>query len=396
MINYREAFLTFRKRPTAYVEVANGDHAPCLGVGAAIFYLKDKLVLLPDVLYVPSLTNCLLSVPRLREHHPDCEFVSLRASHLQFPGFTVPVNDADECTVSIRFLPYIPCPLPSLDFNVFGTDKIPISAGTAAPVTTRSMTRPCHIEDCSQAPAQPVERSASLPPSPPDQSSSVPPRPKPTTSTPGDRPGLPVYFKQFSSSPKQTRLTTQQLHSYLGCRSLKNWKSLDDFAQPTVSVTEMGEKEIELGDVVNLKAARKNNVPVPRPDKFLDVLHADLYYGDCSSIGGIRYVLMLVDRATRFTYAIGIKSLVQEDIIKGLMKFKLDMGGLPQRLYTDFDHRLLSGKTEIYLNQNDCQVLGSPANRQHRSGLVERSWQTIMNMACSYLHTRQMPRVYWW
>ena len=107
-------------------------------------------------------------------------------------------------------------------------------------------------------------------------------------------------------------------------------------------------------------------------------------------------MLLLVDRATRFTYSVGLKSLLQEDIIKAFVKFRLDMGGLPRRLYTDFDHRLLSGKTETYLNNNSCQVLGSPAGRQHQNGLVERNWQTIMNMARSVLHQRQIPRVYWY
>ena len=106
-------------------------------------------------------------------------------------------------------------------------------------------------------------------------------------------------------------------------------------------------------------------------------------------------MLLLTGRAIRFTYAIGLKSLLQEEIVKGFMKFRLDMGALPKRVYTDFDHRLLSGKTEEYLHENNCQVLGSPAGRHHQNGLVERSWQTIMNMARSYLHQRQIPRTYW-
>ena len=101
------------------------------------------------------------------------------------------------------------------------------------------------------------------------------PSSKPTTTTPTDRPSLHVYFKQFSSVPKSTRFTTQQLHQYLGCRSLKDWKTLGEFAQPTVSVSDLGENLVKLGDVVNLKSARKNSVPVPRPHNLLDVVHVD-------------------------------------------------------------------------------------------------------------------------
>ena len=72
------------------------------------------------------------------------------------------------------------------------------------------------------------------------------------------------------------------------------------------------------------------------------------------------------------------------------------MGTLPQRVYTDFDHRLLSGLTEKYLNEHNCEVLGAPASRQHQNGLVERQWQTLMNMSRSYLSNKQIPRTYWW
>ena len=263
MTNYRAAFVTFRKTPDAYVEVATGAQAPCLGVGAAMFYVGDKLILLPDVLFVPSLTNCLLSVPRLRECHPDCGFISLQESYLKFPDFRVNVNDDDECTVPINFLRFVPSPFSNIDFNYFGSIKIPINAGTACPVLTRGMSKaflqaplPPSPSPPVSVPADPAIRPPSDPAVPPSTSSPS----KPTTSTPYGRLHLPVCYKQFSSAPKSVRLTTQQLHQYLGCRSLKNWKTLDEFVQPTVPVSDLGENMVELGDVVNLKSTRKNNV----------------------------------------------------------------------------------------------------------------------------------------
>ena len=187
-------------------------------------------------------------------------FISISESYLTFPNFRVPVNDKDECTVPIRFLPFIPSPLPPLDFNFYGTTKIPVTAGTACPVITRGMSKaflqaplpPSDSSSDSQL-ADPVVHSgqSSTNDSVNLSSSTLPPS-KPTSSTPDGRPNLPVHFKQFSSAPKSLRLTTQQLHQYLGCRSLKNWKLLDEFAQPTVTVSEVCEKAVELGDVVNL------------------------------------------------------------------------------------------------------------------------------------------------
>ena len=70
---------------------------------------------------------------------------------------------------------------------------------------------------------------------PPFDGEFTPAQPKPTTATPDGRPSLPVYYKQFSSHPKTTRFTTEQLHSLLGSRSLKRWFDLDDMAAPTVT-----------------------------------------------------------------------------------------------------------------------------------------------------------------
>ena len=208
---------------------------------------------------------------------------------------------------------------------------------------------------------------------------------KPTTTTPADRPSLPVYYKQFSSAPKVTRLTTHELHSMLGSRSLKNWKDVDEISLPTVQIANTGAIPLELGDVTNMKSARRNKTPIPRPRNFLDVVHCDLAYGDCATIGGVRYVLMIVDRATRYTWTYGLKSLVQEEIIKGFVKLKLAMGKLPKRVYADFDHRLLSGLTEKYLNEHDCSILGAPASRQHQKRTSRAP------MANTYEHGKVLP-----
>lgn len=110
----------------------------------------------------------------------------------------------------------------------------------------------------------------------------------------------------------------------------------------------------------------------------------------------MRYVFSFVDRCTRYTWVYGLPSLSHEHITKALIKTKLDFGRLPARLYTDFDHKLISGKVESYANKHDCTIFGSPAGRQHQNGLVEPSWQTLANMARSCITQYKMPREYWW
>ena len=62
----------------------------------------------------------------------------------------------------------------------------------------------------------------------------------------------------------------------------------------------------------------------------------DIGYGDCISIGGFCYVLMLVDRTTCFQWLYGLKTMTQTNIIEALAKFQADASGLPDKIYTDF------------------------------------------------------------
>jgi hypothetical protein len=125
----------------------------------------------------------------------------------------------------------------------------------------------------------------------------------------------------------------------------------------------------------------------------------DIGYGDCVSIGGFRWVITLRDRTTRFQWLYGLRSLTQRNIIAALEKFHADAGGLPKKIYTDFDPKLIAGETETWLltkipNQ-PCRIHAAPSGRQNENGLVERGWQTIVAMARAYITDMQMPRAYW-
>jgi len=123
----------------------------------------------------------------------------------------------------------------------------------------------------------------------------------------------------------------------------------------------------------------------------------DIGYGDCKAIGGAKYCLLIVDRATRYTWIYALKSLTHEDITNALRDFKIDAGGLPTRIYTDFDNKLIAGMTAQWLKDNgDCKIIASLGSRQSQNGLVERAWQTISAMARSYITDMQMPRTYWY
>ena len=108
-------------------------------------------------------------------------------------------------------------------------------------------------------------------------------------------------------------------------------------------------------------------------------------------------MITLIDRATRFICICGLKSLAQDNIISCLSKCAAAAGSLPSKICTDFDSKLLAGKTEQWLlkRPNPCTISAAPSGRQHQNGLAKRNWQTTVGMARSHITDMQMPRSHW-
>ena len=223
------------------------------------------------------------------------------------------------------------------------------------------------------------------------------PSSKPTTTTPPDRPSLLSSDKVPSSSAQKCHLTIPQLHRYTGFRKPRDWKEIIELSIETVTLSaEPAIVPFELGDVANIKRSRRNKVPVPRPAKFLSVVHMDIGYGDCKAVGGAKYCIMLVDCATCYTWIYALKSLTHEDITNALRDFRNDAGAMPTRLYTNFDNKLIAGPTADWIKENHCKIVSAPGGRQQQNGLVGKAWQTVTSMARAYITDMQMPRTYWY
>lgn len=216
-----------------------------------------------------------------------------------------------------------------------------------------------------------------------------------TSQTESDRPNLMPCDIPSHSEQSTRRLTHHQLHRYFGFRQLRNWSIFNEVGNGNVQVVNSGKPPLELGDVANLKRSRRLKQPVPRPRKFLTAVHLDIGYGDCVSIGGFRYTLMLVDRATRERYLYGLRTLDHESIIKALEEFRAEAGGLATVFYTDFDPKLLAGKVQSWLHSQKSRIMAAPPEHQDENGLVERNWYTIVDMARAFITDKQMPRSFW-
>jgi hypothetical protein len=61
---------------------------------------------------------------------------------------------------------------------------------------------------------------------------------------------------------------------------------------------------------------------------YLNAIHMDIAFGDCVSIGGFQYALILVDRTTHYNWTFGLKDLSSDSIILALCLFCALAGSL--------------------------------------------------------------------
>ena len=211
----------------------------------------------------------------------------------------------------------------------------------------------------------------------------------PTLATPNDRPDLLPCDKTSSSTPNVKRFTISELHRAFGFRTLSSWDTIYDIAQDTIEIVKTADPILEIRDVANINRSRRNKVPITRPSKFLHRVHMDIGYGDCTAVGGAKYCILLVDRATRKHALYDLRSLNHEEIIRVLDQVVVDMNGKPYSVITDFDNKILQGKVSAWVRQNGIKLHAAPAGRQNQNGLVERAWQTACNIVFFFVYFLQ-------
>jgi len=95
------------------------------------------------------------------------------------------------------------------------------------------------------------------------------------------------------------------------------------------------------------------------------------------------------------TYVYPLQNLTS-DTRKQLEAFFAHLGFLPKRLITDFDTKLIGGKTREYLHSLLIHTNAAPAYCQDNNGLAERHWQTLIAMARSWLASAEIPGSFWY
>lgn len=196
--------------------------------------------------------------------------------------------------------------------------------------------------------------------------------------------------------PKRVTILRDALHRAIGFQNpnilIKNFHKL---GTKSVHIQNLQRAEnLDPGEAASINSARRNTTPLVSPKNYSDIWHMDIGFGPNTVIGGVKYTLLLVDKYSKYKFMHGLKNLTTS-LQDAIQQFLLDCAIKPKLIRTDYDHKLMGGEVAKILKQNQVRVESAPPYRQHQNGVVERQWQTLVNMARNWLTSSMLPAKYW-
>jgi hypothetical protein len=91
----------------------------------------------------------------------------------------------------------------------------------------------------------------------------------------------------------------------------------------------------------------------------------------------------------------GMASLSSSNVIKALKQFGSDAHGLPATFHSDFDKKLMGGKTLKWLLTNNSRIISANAGPQSKNGFAEHTWHTMVQRAPAYITEKQVGHEFW-
>jgi hypothetical protein len=366
--------------------MGNNSFAPILGYGTAIISLNGKKILIRDCLHVPDLRYPLYSL-RAHQRQRGCGFIGMfgLGFHVFFPTFILEVDTVTDC-----HLVYTPVSrlagLPDLDYvqpkfppkaSASATSAASIPPATIEPDDDKSSNDTAQEDYVTYVPHWPKR-----PPSPSPMAialDSITPteftkslndmtaaelakllftEAAPTDSSPSDgqrkrktsdpltcmdtKDIIELLHTQDSPPPlvrpcdtpnpsdTKSHWTAKELHCITGCCHFHNYRHLLSISKDSTYINN-GKFPTSIGAYTTIPKAPRGKAIDRTSTKYLDVVHLDITFGDCMSVGGFKYALIFVNRATRYHWCFGLKSLHHEDIITAFLAFWSEAGSLAKQ-----------------------------------------------------------------
>jgi hypothetical protein len=124
-----------------------------------------------------------------------------------------------------------------------------------------------------------------------------------------------------NSSNKKTHWSAEELHCAMGCRKFKNYKHLLQVSRDGQWVNR-GKFSPSLGSFATVPKSNKGKPLEWIRYWYLDTVHVNIAFGDCLSVGGFQYALILVDQATCYNWTFGLKDVLSVSILGAFCLFR--------------------------------------------------------------------------
>jgi hypothetical protein len=210
-----------------------------------------------------------------------------------------------------------------------------------------------------------------------------------------------------NASNTKTHWCAEELYRIMGCQKFRNFKHLLQVSRDGKWV-DGGKFPSSLGSYATIPKAKQGSLLNRTKYHYLDAVHMDIACGDCVSVSGYCYALILVDRAMQYDWTFGLKTLSSVEIISAFHLIHAAAGLLARCFNSDCDLKLfglavseylIDGQSKVVpaldLINNQSKVIAAPAKHQSANGLVESHWIVMVHMACAYLTKKQMPLTFW-
>jgi len=172
-------------------------------------------------------------------------------------------------------------------------------------------------------------------------------------------------------------------------------KNLASLTQDSILVRDTGRDPIlSCSETATLPKKTRNKTPVPRPSRFGEVFQYDIRYGNGCAIGGIHYVLFIINRKTGNKDCFGLKDLSPACINRQLKKFIRQIGRFPAEMIANRDFKII-GTAVDDLFEPHTSLSSAPSSRKNQNGLSEINWRYICDMARNYMAKNLLPPEFW-
>lgn len=157
-------------------------------------------------------------------------------------------------------------------------------------------------------------------------------------------------------------------------------KHMQQVSTGSVSLSNIQQEHIfNEGETATMAQQRHHKEPVEPSYHYSDRWSLDIGFGPGTSIGGVRYTLLVVDKATKLKKMYPLKNLTTS-LLRAIKIFVLEVGIKPKLLHTDFDRKITGGSVKAFLDEAGIPIEAAPPGQQNQNGLVECHWK---NHSCN-------------